>query len=104
MIIKSEGQSDLSSWPNHSELAVVEWTHYNEPNGSTGVGDEISARLSSLNIVATPPSVAVLLRLLYRLQPKSNVVIDEDEEEVKNEVKKDRNLSIAKIEVNTGTG
>ena len=103
---KSEGQSELSSWshPNHSELAVVEWTHYNEPNGSTGVGDEISARLSSLNIVATPPSVAVLLRLLYRLQPKSNVVIDEDEEKAKNEVKKDRNLSIAKIEVNTGMG
>lgn len=99
---KSEGQSELSSWsqPNTNELAVVEWTHWNEPLADSGVGDEISVRFSSLNIVATPPSLAVLLRLLYRLQPKSERPT-ENVEVVKFEEKSSKNVSVAKIEVNT---
>ena len=74
--------------------------------GENGIGDEIAARLDSLNIVATPPSDAVLLWLLYRLQPRSNEdnksTEKEDEGVTGDELnKKRRSLSVAKIEVNT---
>ena len=59
--MNSDHQSEVSSWSNpKNELAVIEWTHWNNPVESD-VEDDISIKFSSLNIVATPPSIAVLL-------------------------------------------
>ena len=70
----SDDKSEMSSWSNpKNEMAVVEWTHWNNPD--TDIRDDISIRFSALNIVASPPSIAVLLRLLYRLKPKSKEVV-----------------------------
>ena len=63
--MNSDHQSEVSSWSNpKNELAVIEWTHWNNPVESD-VEDDISIKFSSLNIVATPPSIAVLLSQVF---------------------------------------
>ena len=65
--LNSDHQSEVSSWSNpKNELAVIEWTHWNNPVESD-VEDDISIKFSSLNIVATPPSIAVLLSLVFKM-------------------------------------
>ena len=64
--MNSDHQSEVSSWSNpKNELAVIEWTHWNNPVESD-IEDDISIKFSSLNIVATPPSIAVLLRQAFK--------------------------------------
>ncbi|CBY08885.1 unnamed protein product [Oikopleura dioica] len=96
----AECQSSWSLSDDASEeLAVLEWTHYDESH-STEIGDDIHVTFSSLDIVITPDTLSVLLHLLHRLKPAGKKPKCEEEDEKTDNNNKDR-LTVLHFEMRT---